>query len=423
MRSSKKILSMVLLGALALNTPRGIAQAALANDGDTQQNQVNVSMEVTAQDLGGVTVSIPSEIELTYNGKTNVCRKDSYFKASGYIDNNLRLSVQVDRSNPIVFTNITDSTADTIIGYIKDFSGQSSYGTAPYTVNSDLYYIDLDGTKFCTGLFDSDDLLKGIVTPSAISTINFSSYIYLENATIGDSKEKEVNKDKHLKPGTYTGITTFYITIGKPFVDQEVYKTTDTGIKKAKYDNKLPKNYKLSDTLEYEEEITWNLSKWSNDNGTPTYTSDTYLYRDTLVVPPYNLLGISEEDFTGTFKISSGTNDSFKIIYVADGYTKLTQDSFSELKGKPNFIYLPRTINNIQAGVFDSSFDKFDSSVNIYYYGTEEEFKNAFINGDDYIGTASVDLQNLIVGKRNVKYFTKKSKHCDFPYIFDSFQF
>ena len=91
MRNRKFIASLMLASMLASSAMP--VYADYSKSGDTGTQEVQSSFDVTANDLGGLLVSIPAEIPLTYNkGSSNYSGKDS-IKVAGYLDNDLRVKI------------------------------------------------------------------------------------------------------------------------------------------------------------------------------------------------------------------------------------------------------------------------------------------------------------------------------------------
>lgn len=71
--------------------------------GDTGSQEISSSFDVSADDFGGLIVSIPNDIPLSYDKESNAYSGQDYVKVSGYLDSDLR--IKITAPDTIKFTN------------------------------------------------------------------------------------------------------------------------------------------------------------------------------------------------------------------------------------------------------------------------------------------------------------------------------
>lgn len=93
--------------------------------GDTGSQEISSSFDVSADDFGGLIVSIPNDIPLSYDKESNAYSGQDYVKVSGYLDSDLR--IKITAPDTIEFTN-DDSKLTGTVSFGED--GNVEYWTS-----------------------------------------------------------------------------------------------------------------------------------------------------------------------------------------------------------------------------------------------------------------------------------------------------
>lgn len=117
----KKIVATMLIASMLIGSTISINAASLSEVGDTATQTTPSDMTVTADDLGGLIVSIPESMTLAYDNVNSKFSGADNVYAYGYInDSNARLKIVAD--NSATFKNKDMETA-------TDLTGAVTFGT------------------------------------------------------------------------------------------------------------------------------------------------------------------------------------------------------------------------------------------------------------------------------------------------------
>lgn len=142
----KKVFTSLMIMTM-LTTQIAPVYADYSTAGDTGSQDVTSSFDVSADDFGGVIVSIPNDIPLSYSKDTGTYSGQDSVKVSGYLDSDLRIKVAVP-------STIDFSNAD------SKLTGDVSFGT--------------DGV----GYWSSDECKSGVVQKELAITVSDLSDIH-----------------------------------------------------------------------------------------------------------------------------------------------------------------------------------------------------------------------------------------------------
>lgn len=237
----------------------------LSEEGDTSSAQTNVTFTTTSSQLGGVIVSVPATLNLSYDSATQKFSSSDTVYAYGQLGSKLQLEISSPAT--VKYTN-------------QDVAGASQLtGTVEFV--DDTY----------TGYWSSEELYAGV-------------------ADHEQSKKEpltcEVKETNGIQVGTYKGAVNFTIKVSKD-ISKYAYYDTETGvvIKDTAYAwNTDMYNLSSSDVYMKDADETTN---WLAD------ASNT-----TLVIPNSAVLGSSKTEFeirNVGWALGSKTNCVDTVIY------------------------------------------------------------------------------------------------------------
>lgn len=264
MKKKQLLASMMAVMMLAGSTIPAYAEG-LSEEGDTSSAQTNVTFTTTSSQLGGVIVSVPATLNLSYDSATQKFSSSDTVYAYGQLGSKLQLEISSPAT--VKYTN-------------QDVAGASQLtGTVEFV--DDTY----------TGYWSSEELYAGV-------------------ADHEQSKKEpltcEVKETNGIQVGTYKGAVNFTIKVSKD-ISKYAYYDTETGvvIKDTAYAwNTDMYNLSSSDVYMKDADETTN---WLAD------ASNT-----TLVIPNSAVLGSSKTEFeirNVGWALGSKTNYVDTVIY------------------------------------------------------------------------------------------------------------
>lgn len=343
MKKKQLLASMMAVMMLAGSTIPAYAEG-LSEEGDTSSAQTNVTFTTTSSQLGGVIVSVPATLNLSYDSATQKFSSSDTVYAYGQLGSKLQLEISSPAT--VKYTN-------------QDVAGASQL-TGSVEFVDDTY----------TGYWSSEELYAGV-------------------ADHEQSKKEpltcEVKETNGIQVGTYKGEVNFTIKVSKD-LSKSVYYDTGAGvsIKGNAYDWNTDMFRLLSGT---------SGDVYMNDDDTTTnWLADSS--NTTLVIPSARALSSTDNGDFATKNVGgilgAKTNYIDTVIFPA-AMTSTSEGLTIECKvndgdnenTKITTIYMP-AVKKISRYWTNN---KLPNLADVYYAGSATEFEEAILtsnfNGKD----------------------------------------
>ena len=339
MKKKQFLASMMAVMMLAgLVTP--VYADGLSQEGDTSSAQTNVTFTTTSAQLGGVIVSVPATLNLSYDSDAQKFSSSDTVYAYGQLGSKLQLEISSPAT--VKYTNQDIPDAAQLTGAVE--------------------FVD----STYTGYWTSEELYSGVAD---------------HNQSKKETLKCTVNETNGIQVGTYKGAVNFTIKVSKD-MNKVAYYDTGTGVvvKGTAYD--------------------WNTDMFSlasydvymkDADETTNWLADTS--NTTLVIPNSATLGSSNTNFVTKnvgWALSSKTNYVDTVIYPAAlGNTDEGLDSQCKLyyndqdNSQITTIYMPavKKINRFWTS------SHLTGLRDVYYAGSATQFSDAILtsnyNGKD----------------------------------------
>lgn len=261
----KQLLASMMAVMMLAGSVTPVYADGLSQEGDTSSAQTNVTFTTTSAQLGGVIVSVPATLNLSYDSDTQKFSSSDTVYAYGQLGSKLQLEISSPATVKYTNQDIPDAAQLT--------------GTVEF----------VDSTY--TGYWSSEALYAGVAD---------------HNQSKKETLKCTVNETNGIQVGTYKGAVNFTIKVSKD-ISKYAYYDTETGvvIKDTAYAwNTDMYNLSSSDVYMKDADETTN---WLAD------ASNT-----TLVIPNSAVLGSSKTEFeirNVGWALGSKTNCVDTVIY------------------------------------------------------------------------------------------------------------
>lgn len=333
----KQFLASMMAVMMLASSAIPVYADGLAEEGDTGSAQTNVSFTTTSSQLGGVVVSVPETLVLSYDDSTQKFSSSDSVYAYGQLGSKLQLEI---------------SSPATVKYSNQDVAGASQLtGTVEFV--DDTY----------TGYWSSEQLYAGVADD--------------HSASKKETLKCTVNETNGIQVGTYKGEVNFTIKVSKD-LSKSVYYDTGSGV------SIKGTNY------------AWNTNLFNSFNGG---TGDVYMNdtkadawladsaNTTLVLPSSRALGSDSDEFitknVGN-TLYNKTNYIDTVIFPAamvNTSAGLTNECCLNAGDKENTkittIYMPAV-----KSIMRFTIRKLPSLTDVYYAGSATEFENAILSSN-----------------------------------------
>lgn len=336
MKKKQFLASMMAVMMLASSAVPVYADG-LAEEGDTGSAQTNVSFTTTSSQLGGVVVSVPETLVLSYDDSTQKFSSSDSVYAYGQLGSKLQLEI---------------SSPATVKYSNQDVAGASHLtGTVEFV--DDTY----------TGYWSSEQLYAGVADD--------------HSASKKETLKCVVNETNGIQVGTYKGEVNFTIKVSKD-LSKSVYYDTGSGV------SIKGTNYAWNTDV-FKLTSGTNGDVYMNDTKADTWLADSA--NTTLVIPSSKALGSDSDEFItknvgGT--LGTKTNHIDTVIFpaaIANTSKGLTieckvNDGDNE-NTQITTIYMPAV-----KSIMRFTIRKLPNLTDVYYAGSATEFENAILSSN-----------------------------------------
>lgn len=336
MKKKQFLASMMAVMMLASSAVPVYADG-LAEEGDTGSAQTNVSFTTTSSQLGGVVVSVPETLVLSYDDSTQKFSSSDSVYAYGQLGSKLQLEI---------------SSPATVKYSNQDVAGASQLtGTVEFV--DDTY----------TGYWSSEQLYAGVADD--------------HSASKKETLKCVVNETNGIQVGTYKGEVNFTIKVSKD-LSKSVYYDTGSGV------SIKGTNYAWNTDV-FKLTSGTNGDVYMNDTKADTWLADSA--NTTLVIPSSKALGSDSDEFItknvgGT--LGTKTNHIDTVIFpaaIANTSKGLTieckvNDGDNE-NTQITTIYMPAV-----KSIMRFTIRKLPNLTDVYYAGSATEFENAILSSN-----------------------------------------
>lgn len=336
MKKKQFLASMMAVMMLASSAVPVYADG-LAEEGDTGSAQTNVSFTTTSSQLGGVVVSIPETLVLSYDDSTQKFSSSDSVYAYGQLGSKLQLEI---------------SSPATVKYSNQDVAGASQLtGTVEFV--DDTY----------TGYWSSEQLYAGVADD--------------HSASKKETLKCVVNETNGIQVGTYKGEVNFTIKVSKD-LSKSVYYDTGSGV------SIKGTNYAWNTDV-FKLTSGTNGDVYMNDTKADTWLADSA--NTTLVIPSSKALGSDSDEFItknvgGT--LGTKTNHIDTVIFpaaIANTSKGLTTECEVNDGDNENTqittIYMPAV-----KSIMRFTIRKLPNLTDVYYAGSATEFENAILSSN-----------------------------------------
>lgn len=336
MKKETVLASMMAVMMLA-SSAMPVYADGLAEEGDTGSAQTNVSFTTTSSQLGGVVVSVPETLVLSYDDSTQKFSSSDSVYAYGQLGSKLQLEI---------------SSPATVKYSNQDVAGASQLtGTVEFV--DDTY----------TGYWSSEQLYAGVADD--------------HSASKKETLKCVVNETNGIQVGTYKGEVNFTIKVSKD-LSKSVYYDTGSGV------SIKGTNYAWNTDV-FKLTSGTNGDVYMNDTKADTWLADSA--NTTLVIPSSKALGSDSDEFItknvgGT--LGTKTNHIDTVIFpaaIANTSKGLTiecnvNDGDNE-NTQITTIYMPAV-----KSIMRFTIRKLPNLTDVYYAGSATEFENAILSSN-----------------------------------------
>lgn len=373
MKKKQFLASMMAIMTLA-SSAMPVYAANLTAEGDTGSAQTSVSFTTTSSQLGGVVVSVPETLVLSYDDSTQKFSSSASVYAYGQLGSKLQLEI---------------SSPATVKYSNQDVAGASQLtGTVEFV--DDTY----------TGYWSSEQLYAGVADD--------------HSASKKETLKCTVNETNGIQVGTYKGEVNFTIKVSKD-LSKSVYYDTGSGV------SIKGTNY------------AWNTDLFIlsvGDVHMDATKAETWLANPantTLVIPNSRALGSNSDEFitkdVGN-TLYEKTNYINTVIFpaaMANTTAGLTSEcclyATDQENTKITTIYMP-AVKSIECFAICD----LPNLADVYYAGSATEFENAILSSDYNDKDGRYDNESLwnatihvLDGSDNWVEFDKNAFFVDHP--------
>lgn len=340
----KQFLASMMAVMMLASSAIPVYADGLAEEGDTGSAQTNVSFTTTSSQLGGVVVSVPETLVLSYDDSTQKFSSSASVYAYGQLGNKLQLEI---------------SSPATVKYSNQDVAGASQLtGTVEFV--DDTY----------TGYWSSEQLYAGVADD--------------HSASKKETLKCTVNETNGIQVGTYKGEVNFTIKVSKD-LSKSVYYDTDSGVSIKGTNYAWNTNvFKLSISYDSNGEMV-SESVYMDDTKADAWLADSA--NTTLVIPSSKALGFDSDEFT-TKNVGNTlykkTNYIDTVIFpaaMANTSAGLTKECCLNVGDNENTkittIYMPAV-----KSIMRFTIRKLPSLTDVYYAGSATEFENAILSSN-----------------------------------------
>lgn len=333
----KQFLASMMAVMMLASSAMPVYADGLAEEGDTGSAQTNVSFTTTSSQLGGVVVSVPETLVLSYDDSTQKFSSSDSVYAYGQLGSKLQLEI---------------SSPATVKYSNQDVAGASQLtGTVEFV--DDTY----------TGYWSSEQLYAGVADD--------------HSASKKETLKCVVNETNGIQVGTYKGEVNFTIKVSKD-LSKSVYYDTGSGV------SIKGTNYAWNTDV-FKLTSGTNGDVYMNDTKADTWLADSA--NTTLVIPSSKALGSDSDEFItknvgGT--LGTKTNHIDTVIFpaaIANTSKGLTieckvNDGDNE-NTQITTIYMPAV-----KSIMRFTIRKLPNLTDVYYAGSATEFENAILSSN-----------------------------------------
>ena len=333
----KQFLASMMAVMMLASSAMPVYADGLAEEGDTGSAQTNVSFTTTSSQLGGVVVSVPETLVLSYDDSTQKFSSSDSVYAYGQLGSKLQLEI---------------SSPATVKYSNQDVAGASQLtGTVEFV--DDTY----------TGYWSSEQLYAGVADD--------------HSASKKETLKCVVNETNGIQVGTYKGEVNFTIKVSKD-LSKSVYYDTGSGV------SIKGTNYAWNTDV-FKLTSGTNGDVYMNGTKADTWLADSA--NTTLVIPSSKALGSDSDEFItknvgGT--LGTKTNHIDTVIFpaaIANTSKGLTieckvNDGDNE-NTQITTIYMPAV-----KSIMRFTIRKLPNLTDVYYAGSATEFENAILSSN-----------------------------------------
>lgn len=333
----KQFLASMMTVMMLASSAIPVYADGLAEEGDTGSAQTNVSFTTTSSQLGGVVVSVPETLVLSYDDSTQKFSSSDSVYAYGQLGSKLQLEISSPAT--VKYTN-------------QDVAGASQLtGTVEFV--DDTY----------TGYWSSEQLYAGVADD--------------HSASKKETLKCTVNETNGIQVGTYKGEVNFTIKVSKD-LSKSVYYDTSSGV------SIKGTNYAWNTNL-FNSFNRGTGDVYMNDTKADAWLADSA--NTTLVLPSSRALGSDSDEFitknVGN-TLYNKTNYIDTVIFpaaMANTSAGLTNEcclnAGDEENTKITTIYMPAV-----KSIMRFTIRKLPSLTDVYYAGSATEFENAILSSN-----------------------------------------